>query len=119
MGMRTRVLAGCFAMGATALLLTGTAAQAAPLSGAHVSASVSAVGLSEHADGGPGDSTWTPSPTWTPKPPSTHTSKPKPTPTPTPTPTQTPAVTVVTTPSPAPSVTAVPSGGANTGGGGS
>ena len=72
MGMRIRVLAGCFAMGATALLLTGTAAQAAPLSGAHVSASVSAVGLSEHADGGPGDSTWTPSPTWTPTPTSTR-----------------------------------------------
>ena len=30
MGMRIRVLAGCFAMGVTALLLTGTAAQAAP-----------------------------------------------------------------------------------------
>ena len=41
MGMRIRVLAGCFAMGVTALLLTGTAAQAAPQSGAHVSAGVS------------------------------------------------------------------------------
>ena len=88
MGMRIRVLAGCFAMGATALLLTGTAAQAAPLSGAHVSASVSAVGLSEHAGGGAGDSTWTPSPptwtpspTWSPSPTSTHKCKPKPTPT--------------------------------------
>ena len=39
MAMRIRVLAGCFAMGVTALLLTGTAAQAAPQSGAHVSAS--------------------------------------------------------------------------------
>ena len=44
MAMRIRVLAGCFAMGVTALLLTGTAAQATPLSGARVSASAAAGG---------------------------------------------------------------------------
>ena len=44
MAMRIRVLAGCLAMGVTALLLfAGTAAQAAPKSGAHVSTSVTAV----------------------------------------------------------------------------
>ena len=48
MGMRIRVLAGCFAMGATALLLTGTAAKAKPQSSAHVSANVSAVSLSDN-----------------------------------------------------------------------
>ena len=44
MAMRIRVLAGCFAMGVTALLLTGTAAQATPQSGAHVGASAVADG---------------------------------------------------------------------------
>ena len=41
MAMRIRVLAGCFALGVTTLLVTGTAAQATPQSGAHVSTSVS------------------------------------------------------------------------------
>ena len=115
--MRIRVLAGCFGMGVTALLLTGTAAQAAPQSGAHVSAAVS---LSDNAGGGGGNGNggggggngnWSPTPTWSPthkckpkpKPTPTHKCKPKPTrptatptPKPTPTPTQTPAVTVVT-----------------------
>jgi hypothetical protein len=127
MGMRIRVLAGCFAMGVTALLLTGTAARAAPESGAHVSAIGSAVSLSDYAAGGAGDGTRTPTPTptWTPTP-TGKCHKPRPTPTrkcqkPRPTPTQTPAVAVVATPSPVPSVTssAAPSGGANTGGGGS
>ena len=44
MAMRIRVLAGCFAMGVTALLLTGTAAQATPQAGAHVGASAVADG---------------------------------------------------------------------------
>ena len=99
MGMRIRVLAGCFGMGVTALLLTGTAAQAAPQSGAHVSAAVS---LSDNAGGGGGNGNggggggngnWSPTPTWSPthkckpkpKPTPTHKCKPKPTPTPTPT----------------------------------
>ena len=51
MGMRIRVLAGCFGIGVTALLLTGTAAQAAPQSGAHVSAAVS---LSDNGGNGNG-----------------------------------------------------------------
>lgn len=48
MGMRIRVLAGCLAAGAAAVILTGTAAQAAPLAGNQ--AGVSVVG----SGGGPG-----------------------------------------------------------------
>ena len=80
MAMRIRVLAGCFAMGVTALLVTGTAAQATPQSGAHLSAHVSAVSPDTGAGGG-----WTQSATPTPTPTCTCHYTPPPTPTPSPT----------------------------------
>ena len=51
MATRIRILAGCFALGLLALLLTGTAAQAAPLSGAQAGASVSAASPAGHGTG--------------------------------------------------------------------
>jgi hypothetical protein len=108
MAFRMRVLAGCFALGVGGLLLTGTAAQAAPLSGAHHTSSPTPAPT--------WTTQWTPSSDWTPSS-SGWTPSPKPTctqtPTPAPTPTTPPAPQVTT------SATAAPSGGANTGGGGS
>jgi hypothetical protein len=115
---RIRILACGFALGVGMLLLGATAAHATPQSGAHVSGQ----------PGGSDSASWSPSggchhhycqtPTPTPKPKPTCTSKPKPTsPASTPTPTS-PASTPpapLTTATP----TAVPTGGANTGGGGS
>ena len=107
MAIRIRVLAGSFALGVSAWLLSGTAAQATPLSGGHAIAHVSAISLSS----GPGGETQspTPTPTNTQTPPS---SPPVTSPAP-PSPSITPTATATASP------TATPSGGANTGGGGS
>jgi hypothetical protein len=118
MALGIRVVAGCFAMGVTALLLTSTAAQAAPQSGAHLSASVAAARQNTPAGGGPR--------TPTRKRHCHHTPPPTPAPTSTCKPTKpaTPAPST-STPAPAPQVTVsssattAPTGGAGTGGGGS
>ena len=116
---RIRILACGFALGVGMLLLGATAAHATPQSGAHVS-------------GQPGGSD---SPSWSPSggcrhhhycqtPAPTRTPKPKPTCTSTPTsPATTPSTTSPATTPPTPlataTATAIPTGGANTGGGGS
>ncbi len=105
MALRIRLLAGCFAFSVTGLLLTGAAAQAAPQSGAHVSA----VSQSDHAVGiaADGAQLWTPTPT------PTMVSTPSPSPSVTATVSASPTVSASATP------TAAPTGGAGTGGGGS
>ena len=58
MGMRIRVLSGCLAIGATAVILTGTAAHATPLGGSH--SNVVTTASTEPACPGQGDNqdTW-------------------------------------------------------------
>src|SRR5690242_4159534 len=96
MATRIRILAGCFALGVMAFLLTGTTAHAIPASGAHAVASVSAASPAGHGQGTPTPTPTptcgchsTPPPTPTPTPTCGCHSTPPPTPTPTP-PTPTP-----------------------------
>src|ERR1035441_6862415 len=102
MAMRTRVLAGCFAFGVAAFMLTGTVAQATPLSAAQGNVGVSAA-VSGQAGGNVGDTSPTPTPTCSCQKPS-----PSPTPTctcqhPSPPPTPTPTCTCQKpTPTPTP-----------------
>jgi len=148
MGMRIRVLSGCLALGATAVILTGTAAHAAPVAGTH--ATVTAVstggpggnchamdaqaswngvcrpnpcqtGVYDESNGNNGNNWYSETPTPTPTCTTQEPSSPPPPPptiTATPTQTVTPPVPQVTSPAPAPASSSPPPGAPQTGGGG-
>jgi hypothetical protein len=136
MTTRIRVVAGCFGIGIAAMVASATAAQAAMLSGSHVTANAAVA--SQNGRGGSGGSGWSgngqTSPNWThhraqtagPAPTWTSTWAPGPTPTPmctcrtspAPAASTRPPLPRVATPTPTAIRTSVPVGGAQTGGGG-
>ena len=133
MGMRIRVLSGCLAIGATAVILTGTAAHATSLAGHHPTAVVTATtkapspncstenSYGNNWNGGCQSQTPYPTPTCTCKqsPPPPPTYSPPPTVTVTPTQTQTtPAPQATSQTAVAPS-SSPPASAPQTGGGGS